>query len=90
MIGIRFSAANFLIATTFMPTMETTQPPNQEALEYFFEEKRTECEAGGSPKSGTEVSKAWSYTSTHPIRLYTVVLSHRENLVFQILYNWDI
>jgi hypothetical protein len=37
--------------------------------------KRPEREAKHSPPSSAEVKNAWSYTSTHPIRLRGVVLS---------------
>jgi hypothetical protein len=38
--------------------------------------KRPECEDDPSPPSSAEVKKAWSYNSTHPIRLNEVVLNY--------------
>jgi hypothetical protein len=47
--------------------------------------KRPVHEADHSPPSSAEVKNAWSYTSTPPIRLHSVVLSkkkHRDNFAF--------
>jgi hypothetical protein len=41
-----------------------------------LEIKRPEREADHTPPSSTEVKNAWSYTSTHPLRLHGVVFNY--------------
>jgi len=41
--------------------------------------KRPGRESDHSPPSGAEVTNAWSYTSTSPIRLHGVVLSFKKS-----------
>jgi len=66
----------FLYATSSRPTLELTQPLIQwvpGALSLGV--KRPVSEADRSPPSSSEVKNAWSYTSTPPIRLHSLVLS---------------
>jgi hypothetical protein len=75
----------FLFTTASRTALRPTQPPIQRvpgALSLGV--KRPGRETDHSPPSSAEVRNAWSYTSTHPIRLYGVVLSkkHRDNFTF--------
>jgi hypothetical protein len=66
----------FLFTTASRPALGLTQPPVQwvpGALSPGV--KRPVCEADHSLPHSGEVSNAWIYTSTPPIRLYGVVLS---------------
>jgi hypothetical protein len=66
----------FLFTTTSRTALGPTQPPIQwvpGALSLGV--KRPRREANHIPPSSAEVTKAWSYTSTPPIRLHGMVLS---------------
>jgi len=59
------------------PDLGPTQPPIQwvpGALSLRI--KRQEREDDHSPQSSTEIKNAWSYSSTPPIRLHSLVLSY--------------
>jgi hypothetical protein len=75
---VRFPAGLgiFLFITVSRTALGPTQPPIQcvsGALSLGV--KRPGREADHSPPSSADVKNAWSYTSTHPIRLHGVVLS---------------
>jgi len=63
-----------------MEALGPTQPPIQcvpGALS--LEAKRPKHGADHSPPSRAEIENAWSCTSAHPIRLYSVVLSRNKS-----------
>jgi hypothetical protein len=65
----------FLSTTASNPALGFTQPPNLMGSGVFsLGIKRPEHEADHSPVSSAEIKNAWSYTSTPPIRLHSVVL----------------
>jgi hypothetical protein len=70
-----------------------TQPPIQWVLGALSLEVNLHGhEADHSPPSSAKVKKAWSYTSTPPIRLHGMVLSlkkrHRDNFTFPYLFKY--
>jgi hypothetical protein len=68
-------AGNFSLTTVSRMALGPAQPPIQCVPGAFSQGiKRPECEADNSPPSIAEVKNAWSYTSTPPIRLHSVVL----------------
>jgi len=63
----------FLLTTA---SQTGSQPPIEwvpEALSLWI--KRPGPEADHSPPTSAEIKNAWSYTSTTPVRLHSVVLS---------------
>jgi hypothetical protein len=69
-------AGNFFFTTVSRPALGPTQPPIQWVpVAISLGVKRPGREADHTPPSSAEDMKAWSYTSTPPIRLHGVVLS---------------
>jgi hypothetical protein len=66
----------FLFTTVSRPALGPTQSPThwvQEALS--LEVKRSRCESDHSLPYSAKMKNAWSYTSTPPLRLHSVVFS---------------
>jgi hypothetical protein len=83
MIGVKFpaGAVEFLFPTVSGPALEPTQLPIQWVSGVALSPgvKRPGRDADHSPPSSAKVKNAWRYTSTSPIRLHGVVLSHTDN-----------
>jgi len=68
-------AINALFKNISSPSGPTQPPIQQVPGAISLGVKRRGSEANHSPPSSSEVSNAWSYTSTPPIRLHGVMLS---------------
>jgi hypothetical protein len=69
-------AVNFLLTTMSRVVLGPTQSPNHRvpgALSLGV--KQLGCEADPSPQSSAKVENAWSYATTPPVCLNSVVLS---------------
>jgi hypothetical protein len=74
----------FLFATAFRPALRTPPPQPIKWVRGALpaEVKQSLLEAGHSPPSSAEVKNAWSYTSTPPVSLRSVVLSSEEEQLY--------
>jgi hypothetical protein len=74
---VRFRRLRILLfSTVSRTTLRPTQTPIQRVPAFLsLGVKRPGCEGDHSPPSSAKFKKAWSYTSTPPIRLHGVVLS---------------
>jgi len=66
----------FLFSTTSGPAWgPPSLLPNGHGRLFTLELKRPGHKVDHSPQSSSEIKKAWTYTSTHPIRLNGVMLN---------------
>jgi hypothetical protein len=67
------------------------QPPNQRVTgDLSLGVKRPGREADHSPPSSDEVKNMWSYTSTPPIRLRSVVLGYAQGQLYLYIYCYSL